>query len=110
MYTLLRNHCTHCPEYSDETENKEIDAVSDAIIAYDDLYLFYQDNLIFIPQNIVDKINSILSDYSQNFISYVSQKGTKNEITFEQALNSANRIPNEIKQALDLLTFKFISQ
>ena len=96
-------------ERTDETEDKEINAVSYAIIAYDDLYLFYQDNLIFIPQNIVDKINSILSDYSQNFISYVSQKGTKNEITFEQALNSANRIANEIKQALDLLTYEFKS-
>ncbi len=96
-------------ERTEETDKKEIDAVSEAIIAYDDLYLFYQDNLIFIPQNIVEKINSILGDYSQNFISYVSQKGTKNEITFEQALSSAKRITNEIKQALDLLTFEFKS-
>jgi hypothetical protein len=96
-------------ERTEETEKKEIDAVSEAIIAYDDLHLFYQDNLIFIPQNIVEKINSILGDYSQNFVSYVSQKGTNNEITFEQAFASAKRMPSEIKQALDLLTFEFKS-
>jgi hypothetical protein len=94
-------------ERTEETEKKEIDTVSEAIIAYDDFLLFYQDNLIFIPQNIVDKINGILTDYSQNFVSYVSQKGTNNEITFQQALTSANRILHEIKQALDLLTFEF---
>ena len=96
-------------ERTEETEKKEIDAVSETIIAYDEFLSFYQDNLIFIPQNIVDKINSILNDYSQNVLSYVTKKGTENEITFEQALASAKKIPSEIKQALDLLTFEFKS-
>jgi len=96
-------------ERTEETEKKEIGAVSEAIIAYDEFLSFYQDNLIFIPQNIVDKINGILKDYSQNVLSYITKKGTENGITFEQALASAERIPIEIKQALDLLTFEFKS-
>jgi len=92
-----------------ETEKKEIDTVAEAMIAYDNFLLFYQDNLIFFPQNIVDKTNDIIGEYSQTFISYVSKKGTENKITFEQAHTSAKRITNEIKQALDLLTFEFKS-
>lgn len=96
-------------ERTEETEKKEIGAVSEAIIAYDEFLALYQDNLIFIPQNIVDKISSLLKDYVQNVLSYITQKGTANEITFEQALTSAKRMPNEIKQALDLLSFEFKS-
>ena len=94
-------------EKTNETEKKEIDTVADAMIAYDNFLLFYQDNLIFFPQNIVDKTNSIIGEYSQTFISYVSKKGTENEITFQQALESGTKITNEIKQALDLLTYEF---
>ena len=96
-------------EKTEETEKKEIGTVAEAIIAYDEFLSFYQDNLIFIPQNIANKINSILKDYSQNVLSYIKNKGTENKISFEQALASAERIPNEIKQALDLLTLEFKS-
>lgn len=96
-------------ERTEETEKKEIVAISEAIIAYDDFFLFYQDNLIFIPQNVVDKLNNILRDYSQNFISCIPKKGIENKMTFEKALSSADRIINEIKQALDLLTSEFKS-
>jgi hypothetical protein len=71
-------------ERTEETEKKEIGAVSEAIIAYNEFLALYQDNLIFIPQNIVDKISSLLKDYIQNVLSYITQKGTANEITFEQ--------------------------
>lgn len=94
-------------EKTNETEKKEIDTVSEAMIAYDNFLSFYQDNLMFFPQNIVDKINNITGEYSRNFISYVSKKGTENEITFQQAFESGEKITNEIKQALDLLTHEF---
>ena len=43
-------------------------------------------------------------------MSYITQRGKKNEITFEQAYESAKKITTEIKQALDLLTFEFKKQ
>lgn len=94
-------------EKTNETEKKEIDTVAEAEMVYDNFLLFYQDNLIFMPQNIVDKTNSIIGEYNQNFISYVSKRGTENEITFQQAFDSGKRITNQIKQALDLLTHEF---
>ncbi len=94
-------------ERTDDTEKKEIDTVAEAMTSYDDFLLFYQDNLIFLPQSIVDKINGIIGEYNQNFLSYVSQRGTKNEITFQQASDSGKKMTNEIKQALGLLTHEF---
>ncbi len=94
-------------EQTEEYEKKELESVADASITYDDLLLFYQDNLIFIPQNTVDTIDTILQEYSQNFANYIKQRGTINDITFEQALESESKINGEIKEALNLLTCEF---
>jgi rhamnose utilization protein RhaD (predicted bifunctional aldolase and dehydrogenase) len=94
-------------ESNEVTEKKEVDQVAKAGVCYDDFNAFYQDNIIFIPTNTTNKIDNIIREYSQNFSSYISQRGTKNEITFEQARNIAQKIINEIKPALEQLTFDF---
>jgi uncharacterized protein Yka (UPF0111/DUF47 family) len=96
-------------EKTEETERKVQDQFAGAIIAYDDLLSFYQNNLIFIPQRIIDIISSILGEYSSNIISYIKQRGTENDITFQQAHESSQKIIHETKQAIDLLTFEFKS-
>lgn len=104
--TLMKN----ITERTDETEKKELESVADASIAYDAFLLFYQDNLIFMTQNIIDKIYTITSEYNQNFASYFTKRGTKDEITFEQALDTAQKLSTDINQALGLLTFEFKKQ
>lgn len=96
-------------EKTDENERKVNDQFADAIISYDDFFSFYQNNLIFIPQRIIDIISNVLGEYSRNIISYVERRGTENDITFQQAYESSQKITNEIKQAIDLLSFEFKS-
>jgi hypothetical protein len=96
-------------EKTDETERKVQDKLASAIITYDDLLSFYQNNLIFIPQSIIDLISNVLGEYSRNITSYIERRGTENDITFQQALESSQKIISETKQAIDLLTFEFKS-
>lgn len=95
---------------TDETEKNEIEQAAKAITTYDNFVLFYHNNLIFIPQKIVDKINDIIGEYSKNFLSYFNQRGTNNEITYEQAFESAKKLSTDINQALGLLTIEFKKQ
>lgn len=96
-------------EKTDISGKKVDDQFASTIVAYDDFLSFYQNNLIFIPQYIIDKISKILNEYSRDIIGFMKQRGTADDITFQQALEASHKISNEMKQAIDLLSQEFKS-
>lgn len=92
-----------------DEEREETDRIKNAGEAYNDYMLFYQDNLIFIPNNTVEKLNSIRNEFWSSFNDYTFGRsfGVSNKFTYEKAKEAGERVREKIQPAIDQLIIDF---
>lgn len=94
-------------EPSSETQANESSQVAKTILLYDSFVKYYQENVLFIPQNTADKIEKISKKYLTDLLNYVTKKDTSKDFVFNQAKEVSERLTNEIKEAIDQLKVDF---
>lgn len=94
-------------EKTSETEEKDKSQMAITIIHYDAFRNFFQENILFIPQNTANKIDIILKEYVSNLMDLITKKGTENDLSFEEVHSLALKLKTEIKEAIDILKTDF---
>ena len=92
-----------------DEKQEENERVKNAADSYNDFLQFYQDNLIFIPQSTVVKLNSIRDDYWTSFNDYTFGKNhaSGDKYTWELLKEAGNRVREKIQPAVDQLVTDF---
>ncbi len=93
----------------EDADQEETDRINSAGEAYNNFILFFSDNLILIPQQTVDQLNTIKDDYwnSLNDYTFGRNYGIKDKFTFEKSLEAGERVREEIQPALNQLIRDF---
>ncbi|MBL7968052.1 MAG: hypothetical protein JNK09_13715 [Prolixibacteraceae bacterium] len=94
-------------EPSSKTQENESSQVAKTILLYDSFVKYYQENVLFIPQNTADKIEKISKKYSTDLLNYVTKTETSKDFAFNQAKEVSERLTNDIKEAIDQLKVDF---
>ena len=92
-----------------DAEQEEIDRIKKAGDSYNDFMLFFQDNLIFIPQKTIDKLESIRNAYFNSYMDYTfgRQFGIESKFTFEKSKEAGDRVQEKIQPAVNQLVADF---
>lgn len=90
-----------------ESEEKDISQIAKTSISYDDFLKFFQQNILFIPQNTADKIDLIIKEYVSNILSLITKKGTSDDLSFEEVNSLSIKLRTEIKEAIEVLKKDF---
>lgn len=92
-----------------DAEQEETERISNAAEAYNDFMFFYHDNIIFIPNQTAEKLNSIRNDYWESFNDYTFGRnyGIKSKFTFEKSNEAGKRVREQIQPAVDQLVIDF---
>jgi len=92
-----------------DAEQEETERIKNAGEAYNDFMLFYQDNLIFIPKNTVDKIEVIRDDYWSSFNDYTFGRsyGIRDKSTYEKTVKAGDRVREKTQPAVEQLVTDF---
>ena len=94
-------------EKNTESEEKDISQIAKTSISYDDFTKFFQQNILFIPQNTADKIDLIIKEYVSNLLNLITKKGTNNDLSFEEVNSLSIKLRTEIKEAIEVLKIDF---
>ena len=92
-----------------DPEKEEAERIKNAAESYNDFMLFYQDNLIFLPKETVDKLHSVRDDYWNSFNDYTFGRNYSigDEYTYRLLKEAGNRVREKIQPAVDLLVSDF---
>lgn len=92
-------------DYEKEDEKR----IQNAATAYNEFLIFYQENLIFIPENTVSQLDKIRDDYFESLSDYTLAKeidGDK-KFKFEKLKESYVRVQQEITPSVNQLVKDF---
>ncbi len=92
-----------------DAEQEETDRIKKAGDSYNEFMLFYQDNLLFIPQKTADQLENIRNDYFNSYMDYTlgRQLGINSKFTFEKSKDAGNRIQEKVQPAVNQLIIDF---
>jgi len=96
-------------EVHEDSEQEEAERIKKAGESYNDFMEFYLDNLIFIPKNTVDKLDSVRNDYFNSYMDYTlgRQFGTEPKFTYQKFKEASNRVKDKIQPAVNQLVIDF---
>ncbi len=85
------------------------EGIKNAAQAYNDLNQFVQDNLIFIPEILVAKLNNIRNDYFSSYwdFTFGHRYGINNDFTTSKSLKASEEIKEKIQPAIDQIVTDF---
>lgn len=107
MAVMIVSRMKNIAEMTSETEQKDISQLAKTSLHYDDFMKFFQENILFIPQNTADKIDMILKEYVSSLMDLITKKGTKNDLSFKEVQSLALKLNTKIKEAIDVLKTDF---
>lgn len=90
-----------------DTEKNEREQVAKAVVLYDNFTKYYQENILFIPQNTADKIQEISAKYLTDLLNHLTKKEPEKDLAFKQAQEISTRLTTEIKETIDQLKLDF---
>jgi hypothetical protein len=92
-----------------DAEREETERIKSAGESYNDFFIYYQDNLIFINKNTVDKLNIIRNEYWSSFNDYTFGRNynIQDKMTYQKSVEAMNRVKEKIQPAVDQLTADF---
>lgn len=94
-------------ERTAESEDKDLIQIAKTGAFYDDFLKFFQQNILFIPQDTADKIDLIIKEYISNILSLITKKGTSNDLSFEEVNSLSINLRTEIQEAIGVLKTDF---
>lgn len=107
MAIMIVVRMNNIAEKNSKSEEKDMSQIAKTSVSYDDFMSFYQQNVLFVPQNTSDKIDLIIKEYASNILNMITKKGTKNDLSFEEVHILGLKLSNEIKEAIDILKTDF---
>jgi len=107
MAVMIIVRMKNIAEMTSETEEKDTSQLAKTSFHYDDFRKFFQENILFIPQNTANKIDMILKEYMRSLMDLITKKGTKNDLAFEEVHSLALKLETEIQEAIDVLKTDF---
>ncbi|WP_297090331.1 hypothetical protein [uncultured Draconibacterium sp.] len=94
-------------ERTAESEDKDLTQIAKTGAFYDDFLKFFQQNILFIPQDTADKIDLIIKEYISNILSLITKKGTSDDLSFEEVNSLSIKLRTEIQEAIEVLKTDF---
>ena len=107
MAVMIIVRMKHLTEKTTESEEKDLGQIAKTGAFYDDFLKFFQQNILFIPQDTANKIDSIIKEYISNILSLITKKGTSNDLSFEEVNALIIKLSTEIKEAIEVLKTDF---
>ena len=107
MAVMIIVRMKHLTEKTTESEEKDLGQIAKTGAFYDDFLKFFQQNILFIPQDTANKIDSIIKEYISNILSLITKKGTSNDLSLEEVNALIIKLSTEIKEAIEVLKTDF---
>ncbi len=94
-------------EKTAESEEKDLSQIAKTGAFYDDFLKFFQQNILFIPQDTADKIDLIIKEYVSNILNLIMKKGTTEDLSLEEVQSLGLKLRTEIKETIEILKIDF---
>lgn len=94
-------------EKTAESEEKDLSHIAKTGAFYDDFLKFFQQNILFIPQDTADKIDLIIKEYVSNILNLIMKKGTTEDLSLEEVQSLGLKLRTEIKETIEILKIDF---
>lgn len=107
MAVMIVVRMKNIAEKTTESEEKDLGQIAKTGAFYDDFLKFFQQNILFIPQDTADKIDLIIKEYVSNILSLITKKGTSDDLSFEEVNSLSIKLRTEIKEAIEVLKTDF---
>lgn len=107
MAVMIVLRMKYLTERTTESEDKDLAQIAKTGAFYDDFLKFFQQNILFIPQDTADKIDLIIKEYISNILSLITKKGTSNDLSFEEVNALSIKLRTEIQEAIEVLKTDF---
>lgn len=107
MAVMIIVRMKNLTEKTAESEEKDLSQIAKTGAYYDDFLKFFQQNILFIPQDTADKIDLIIKEYVSNILNLITKKGTTKDLSFEEVQSLGLKLRTEIKEAIEILKIDF---
>lgn len=84
MAVMIIVRMKNLTEKTAESEEKDLSQIAKTGAYYDDFLKFFQQNILFIPQDTADKIDLIIKEYVSNILNLITKKGTTEDLSFDE--------------------------
>ncbi|MBV2223652.1 MAG: hypothetical protein KUL74_02215 [Cloacibacterium sp.] len=107
MAVMIIVRMKNLTEKTAESEEKDLSQIAKTGAYYDDFLKFFQQNILFIPQDTADKIDLIIKEYVSNILNLITKKGTTEDLSFDEVQSLGLKLRTEIKEAIEILKIDF---